>query len=207
MRLIQRTHGHLVHPRRVNVLTQYLTTCVPSSASVLDIGCGDGLLSSLLGELLPSVKVQGIDVLVRDSTHIPVESFDGKNVPYPDRSFDATLLIDVLHHSEDPLQLLAEAARVSRSVVVIKDHLSDARLASTRLRLMDWIGNRSHGVALPYEYWALERWMDAFKRLKLRPRLWITELHLYPWFVDWLFGRSLHFMTCLEPSKDLSNAP
>jgi len=55
---------------------------------------------------------------------------------------------DVLHHTQDPAVLLREAVRVSRSFVLLKDHLDENILDDVTLRLMDWVGNRPHGVVL-----------------------------------------------------------
>ena len=65
--------------------------------------------------------ITGIDVLLRDHTHIPVVEFDGTTIPFPDRSFDTLVFVDVLHHTNDPVLLLREAARVARNTIVIKD--------------------------------------------------------------------------------------
>jgi SAM-dependent methyltransferase len=196
--IIHGAHKRLVHPRRVNVLVARLAPLLPSEGQILDVGCGDGLIAHLLNASRPSAVVHGIDVLVRPGSHIPVAKFDGDALPYSDGSFDAVLLVDVLHHSADPQALLAEAVRVSRSTVVIKDHLRDARLAGARLRLMDRVGNRSHGVAIPHNYWSTREWNEAFRRLALVPAVWQTDLHLYPPAVDWIFGGSLHVVTRLE---------
>ena len=49
--------------------------------------------------------------------------------------------------------LLRETVRVARQVIVIKDHLLKGAFAYSTLRLMDWVGNARHDVALPYNYW------------------------------------------------------
>ena len=67
------------------------------------------------------------------------------------------MIVDVLHHAGDPEALLAEAARVARTVVV-KDHFCDGVAAYPALRFMDWIANAVHGVRLPYNYLSLPQW-------------------------------------------------
>lgn len=196
--VVGRAHGRLVHQRRSRVLASRLAQLLPNGGTVLDIGCGDGLLDKMLMESHPDLEIHGIDIAVRPEAHVPVDLFDGRVIPHEERSFDIALLVDVVHHSDHPEALLAEAARVGRSAVIVKDHLSDAWLADARLRLMDQIGNRAHGVSIPYNYWSSDQWFDAFKRLSLEPTVWEAELHLYPPAIDWIFGRSLHFITRLE---------
>jgi len=176
------------------VLERVLAELFPSSvSSVLDVGCGDGLVAAGVLALRPGMVLHGVDVLKRPHTHIPVDLFDGRRIPHEDRSFDVVMMVDVLHHAENPEQLLGEAARVARRCLVLKDHLSDGWLATPRLRFMDHVGNARHGVSLAYAYWRHAQWLKAFARLGLMVERWESNLRLYPWFADWIFGRSLHF--------------
>lgn len=108
------------------------------------------------------------------------------------------LLIDVLHHVQEPLHLLREALRVAKKAVIVKDHLSDGWLAGPTLRFMDFIGNSRYGVAIPGNYWGLSQWESTFKALAVKPVEWRQKLHLYPGPLDALFGRNLHFLAKLE---------
>ena len=191
-------HDVIIHPRRVEVLQRHFAPLLPSEATVLDVGCGDGLLSKRLAEGKPGISVAGIDVVVRPDTHIPVGEFDGAYIPFEDSSIDVVMFVDVFHHTQDPLVLLREAARVARKSILIKDHTRSGILAYTTLRFMDWVGNSSHGVALPYNYWTKDAWDKAFHGLDLSVTEWISELRLYPVPWDYIFGRSLHFITQLS---------
>ena len=191
-------HGFFVHRRRARVLASRLAAVLPNEGTVLDVGCGDGLLAELVGRARPGLSIRGIDVIVRENPRIPVEGFDGRSIPFEADQFDAVMLVDVLHHTQDPTALLAESARVARTAVVVKDHTSDPSLAHLRLRLMDRVGNARHGVALPYNYWTTSQWSEAFDVLGLQPVTWETDLRLYPGPVDLVFGRALHFIARLE---------
>ncbi|MFN0157269.1 MAG: class I SAM-dependent methyltransferase [Bacteroidota bacterium] len=196
--IIERIHGRFVHTRRDRRLRELLATLIPPNAHVLDVGCGDGLLAKMILAQRPDVHLTGIDVLVRDNSHIPVQYFDGKTIPHPDSSIDVILFVDVLHHTDDPTILLKEAVRVSRGSVLIKDHTMNGLFARATLRFMDEIGNRRHGVALPYNYWTRQQWMHAIGLLHLNIATWIDRLRLYPVPADWIFGRSLHFIAKLD---------
>src|SRR5688572_3062359 len=141
MGLIDYLHGDLVYGRRLDVLARHFAEMLPQGAHVLDVGCGDGLLDRMLMDRRPDLRIEGIDVLLRPHTHVPVTLFDGRSIPHPDRSFDAVMFVDVLHHTDDASVLLAEAARVSRAAIVIKDHTMDGMLARPILAFMDWMGN------------------------------------------------------------------
>ena len=200
MNFLARIHGGYVHPRRVQVLCQRLCQVLPPGARVLDVGSGDGWLARLMMTARPDLVITGIDILVRERTHIPVAPFDGTTIPYAAGSFDAVLFVDVLHHTTDPLVLLREARRVTRQSIVLKDHLCGGRWAATVLRLMDWVGNKQHGVVLPYNYWSRTQWQEAFRELGLTIGMWLGDLRLYAGPADWIFGRSLHFIVRLEVS-------
>lgn len=197
--MIGRAHQRLVYGRRIDVLARHIAGLLPRDASVLDVGAGDGLLAKRVAERRPDLTFRGVDVLVRPETHIPIDRFDGVQLPFADDAFDATMMVDVLHHAEHQDALLRELARVARRAVVIKDHTVQGVLAEPTLRLMDWVGNARHGVALPYSYWTPVRWRDAIGLAGLSVAQWRDTLGLYPWPASLLFERGLHFVALLEP--------
>jgi SAM-dependent methyltransferase len=175
---------------------------MPRDASVLEVGCGDGRLGRLVADKRPDISIHGIDVRLRTDAPIPVETFDGRSIPYDAGSFDVVMFIDVLHHTAEPMILLGEAARVARQVIVIKDHLLKGALAYSTLRFMDWVGNARHNVALPNNYWTPAEWRSAFDKLGLAVTSWESNLKLYGFPSDLIFGRSLHFIVALRvPSQ------
>ena len=196
--VVDLVHDSFVHNRRVRVLCKHLAAVMPQNARVLDVGSGDGLLASMLMARRPDLRIEGIDIGVREKTHIPVTAFDGNKIPFPDRSFDVVMFVDVLHHTNDPEVLLREAKRVASHAVVIKDHTRDGFLAGITLRFMDRVGNMRHSVPLPYNYWPRKRWMEAFEKLGFSIDNWIGRLGLYPIPANWLFDRSLHFVARLD---------
>ena len=178
-----------------------LAAQIPQNASVLDIGCGDGTIGSLIAELRPDIRIEGVEFLVRPGCKIECHSFDGITLPFPSGSFDVCLFVDVLHHTEDPSVLLREAARVSRSFVLIKDHLDENAFDNLTLRFMDWVGNRPHGVVLTYNYQNHKQWTEHFSNWGLAEVSWTTQVPLYPWPLRLLAGRALHFVSLLKKTK------
>ena len=196
--VFEQVHARYSYDRRLRVLSDHLAEIIPENASVLDVGCGDGELASLIMRNRPDVRIAGIDVLPRPNTKIPVSLYDGQNFPASTDEFDVVMFNDVLHHTEDPLSLLREAARVAKSAIVLKDHTLNGFLAGPTLKFMDWIGNARHGVVLPYNYWPRQKWMDGLASLNFSIDEWKADLKLYPKWADWVFGRSLHFVAKLS---------
>lgn len=197
-RAVGELHSRMVFGRRVRVLSDLLSQLLPQGSVVLDVGCGDGTIDSMILSKRPDVTVTGTDVLVRPVTKIAVREFDGSALPFADKSFDVVAFVDVLHHTNNAEALLAEAKRVARQLVVIKDHTAEGSFGFQVLRLMDWVGNAHYGVALPYNYWPKRKWELTFDKLGLEIRSWRSRLGLYPFPASLIFERGLHFIAALK---------
>jgi ubiquinone/menaquinone biosynthesis C-methylase UbiE len=199
--LLDYSHRRLVFERRVQVLADFLGQLIPTGATVLDVGAGDGRIAREIMNRRPDVTITGIDVLLRPECSIPVQQFDGSTIPFSDATFDLVMFVDVLHHTVAPVQLVIEAARVSRSNLLVKDHLRQGFLARTTLRVMDWVGNYTKGVVLPYNYLAPGEWDRIYEQADLVPVKTIYHLGLYPWPFSLVFDRALHFVSLLEKQR------
>ena len=193
--IIKNIHSQLIYNRRIHQLHKHLNSMIsPSTHSVLDVGCGDGLLTSMLSQSLPHISFQGVDVLPRPRSHINVKIFDGYTLPYGDNTFDTVMFVDVLHHTTHPERLLREASRVARRHVIIKDHVTTGSIDNQILSFMDWVGNSCHRVALPYNYKNKPEWQQMTAASNLAPADSIHQLKLYPAPFTYLFDRELHFI-------------
>lgn len=199
--LLNTAHDKAIFGRRVAVLSRRLAAAIPGAGRVLDLGCGDGQIALGIMGHRADLLIEGVDVLVRPKTHIPVTPYDGRTLPWADKSFDYVTIVDVLHHTDDPGAVLVEAARVARHGVIVKDHLREGMLAAQTLRVMDWVGNRGHDVRLPYNYLSLAEWSSTFERAGLVGQSLDDRLGLYPAPLSWLFERDLHFIALLTPAS------
>lgn len=176
-------------------LPSLLVPYVPAGGTVLDVGSGDGYIASRLLHEAGAASVSGVDVLPQSKPHIPVAVFDGEHLPYEDGAFDLVTLIDVLHHTEQPGRLLAEAARVSKGPVLVKDHYWVTPLDRWILALADYLGNKPQGVALPYNFLRMEQWSALFHEVSLTAVS--TEQFLYA-----SYDRAKQVVFLLAPTED-----
>lgn len=199
---IDHLHGRAIAPRRARVLAGHVVRLLPAGGrTILDVGCGDGAVGHCILAERPSLSIIGLEVRPRPATSIAVRRFDGVRLPYADRSHDVVLLIDVLHQTTEAAALLRDAVRVAARAVIVKDHLLAGLLAGPVLRGMDRVGNRRHGVPLPYAYWTRDRWRDVLAGLGVEIEEWAETLGLYRRPLGLLCDRSLHFIARLAPPR------
>ena len=192
-------HRKIIMARRVNRIVGHIASLLPDDVStILDVGAGTGEIALGVLRHKPALKITCADVYIRPKTFIDVREYDGKKLPFADNAFDAVMTIDVLHHCEDPVATLQECARVACKWVIIKDHVAGTPWDTIRLRFMDWIGNRAHGVELPYNYLSKTDWQKAFSKTGLTEDKQVYRLGLYPYPAEWVFGGSLHCLYLLH---------
>jgi ubiquinone/menaquinone biosynthesis C-methylase UbiE len=196
--LMRKVHARHVFTHRAQALSLLLAEQVRGHAAVLDIGCGSGEIGRRVMELADGVEITGLDIMKREGCLIPCREFDGRKIPMGDDAVDLCVFVDVLHHADGAEELLREAARVSRKGILIKDHLCESAFDRATLKFMDWVGNRPHGVVLPYSYLSSRQWRGLFRSLGLTVSLWHDRLKLYPGPANLIFGRGLHFIALVE---------
>ena len=195
---LQLIHSKLVFQRRVHILAESLSALLKDSSDIIDIGCGDGMITRLLKQFNSWLQIRGVDVFARSEANFPVTVYDGMTLPFPDKSFDAAMLVDVLHHTADPAATLREAMRVARDHILIKDHIRHGRWSQWMLAFMDWFGNKSYGVNLEYGYLTHDQWEKLFEQLHLEVRDIKVGIDLYPFPFNLIFRPQWQFIAKLK---------
>jgi SAM-dependent methyltransferase len=196
---IRKLHGLFVRESRADAIARNLTELIAHDAkTILDVGCGDGLIDQAIMARRGDLAIEGIDLFPRPEALIPVRPFDGRAIPCADKSYDAVIFIDVLHHAADPRVLLQEAARVARQSILIKDHFAEGQPDRMILRFMDLIGNAGYSFAWSARYWPRQRWQQTFEELNLSVIESRNQLGLYPAPASRVFERTLHFAARLD---------
>jgi SAM-dependent methyltransferase len=92
----------------LNERLAFIRNALPPGAGVLELGAGRGHAKRILSEL----NILQTDVEKNDWIDVVAS---GEALPFRDESFDAVVVVAVLHHMDFPLAALEEAARVVRS--------------------------------------------------------------------------------------------
>jgi 2-polyprenyl-3-methyl-5-hydroxy-6-metoxy-1,4-benzoquinol methylase len=107
-------------------LDELLRAAAPRS--LLDVGCGEGVLTGRWATRLAPGRVVGVDLAdprlasewsVRRRENLEFRALDGTRLPFAESEFDLVAAIEVLEHLEDPRAMLAEMARVARCHLLV----------------------------------------------------------------------------------------
>jgi ubiquinone/menaquinone biosynthesis C-methylase UbiE len=179
-------------------LARLISSLLPDrEAAVLDIGCGNGLFSRDLMTMKPNLHIIGVETVTREDSYIRQSAYDGNILPFADKSFDYAMLINVLHHTDDPARVLREASRVAREGVIVKDHYANTRFDFYNLVAMEMVGNTFSGISQPYHFLSEKEWGGLFGQLHMKSEKLLTRFVSYNRFFDIFLGRNLHFIARL----------
>jgi 2-polyprenyl-3-methyl-5-hydroxy-6-metoxy-1,4-benzoquinol methylase len=96
--------------------------------SLLDVGCGEGVLTHRWATRLRDRRVVGIDLedppiqaewAKRQAPNLEYRIMKAENLPFADGEFDVGTAIEVLEHVPDPEHTVAEMARVAQSWLLV----------------------------------------------------------------------------------------
>ncbi|MGB8931826.1 MAG: methyltransferase domain-containing protein [Anaeromyxobacteraceae bacterium] len=154
---------------------------------ILEVGCGEGLLSEELARTFPSAFLTGIDIagtpgrlfgLDRSRTEFRIESLSSVVARAPG-TFDMVVVGDVVHHVPpgERHAFIADAAKAARDdgCLVIKDWERRANV----VHALNWFSDRViSGEAVHY---LSGRELEALIHEALPGRKVIDRLRLAPW--------------------------
>jgi len=114
---------HYTESKGLHLNYSIITNLIEENASVLDLGCGDGILLKMLKD--KDIHARGIDInqdnivkcLDKGLSVIQGDIDEGLQ-EYPDKSYDYVVLNQTLQSTEKPDFVVKEMLRVGKKVVV-----------------------------------------------------------------------------------------
>jgi len=106
--------------RRYPLTFQKIASHVSPDESVLDVGCGVGILL----DVLKPRDVTGLDISPKAIEILQSKGIPGKvgtlpTIDFPDKSFDVVIATETVEHMDDPGALIQEMIRVARKKVIL----------------------------------------------------------------------------------------
>jgi SAM-dependent methyltransferase len=107
-------------------LDELFTTAAPRS--ILDVGCGEGVLTSQWAERLGDGRIVGIDLEdpklraeweTRTRPNLEYRAEEATSLSFADDEFDMATAIEVLEHVPQPERTVAEMARVAHRWLLV----------------------------------------------------------------------------------------
>jgi 2-polyprenyl-3-methyl-5-hydroxy-6-metoxy-1,4-benzoquinol methylase len=101
---------------------------IAAPESILDVGCGEGVLTSQWAERLRGGRIVGIDLDdpklraewdTRRRANLEYRAEEATSLSFADDEFDLAAAIEVLEHVPEPEATLAEMARVARRHLLV----------------------------------------------------------------------------------------
>lgn len=96
--------------------------------SLLDVGCGEGVLVHQWAKILDNKRVVGIDLeeksiqagwKKRVAPNLEYKIMRAEDLPFKNNEFDVATAIEVLEHVPDPEHTVAEMARVAKNYLLV----------------------------------------------------------------------------------------
>ena len=150
---------------RAEYFTSLFSNHLTPASRVLDIGGGWGFYAAPLEKRGHDLTV--LDVIKPGFQRAPVIIYDGGKMPFEDKSFDASILVTMLHHTPDPASILKEAVRVTRGKIVVIEDVYNHALGKFWTILRDQFYNVEY-FGHPCQFKKSSEWIELFNSLGLK---------------------------------------
>lgn len=101
---------------------------IAQPSSLLDVGCGEGVLVHQWAQRMPHARLVGIDLEEpsiqdgweqRQAPNLQYRAMRAESLPFADGQFELASAIEVLEHLPDPRHTLAEMARCAERFLLV----------------------------------------------------------------------------------------
>lgn len=154
-KLFGRNYDHFLNFKYEKIKKYYGTKC-------LDIGAGYGHFSNYLNH--NGHDITAVDVTNEFKYDLNFKTFDGTKIDYKANSFNTSIIMFVLHHTDNQIELLREASRVTKDYIIIAEDIMvnklDKVLGNIHLNTSPW--EKSNNL-----FHSTNSWEQIFKDLDL----------------------------------------
>jgi len=150
---------------RAGDLAQTVSPYLNKDELILDIGPASCTVTETL------IK-QGLKVFPADIENFSIVDtvlptiYDGHKLPFKDNQFGTSLILFVLHHTPDPVEVLVEAMRVSKRILVFEDIVTSPTHKSLTAALDSLVNLEFYGQ--PHTNKSDQEWRSLFGKLGLK---------------------------------------
>lgn len=117
---------HFLHKLQ-KIFSEITVKYKDENIKMLDIGCGEGLISNLLYDNFKNLDITAVDFFAQaieiakkgNNRKIFFETGDITNLKYSDKSFDIVIATEVLEHIPTPQRALQELLRVGNKSIIL----------------------------------------------------------------------------------------
>lgn len=152
-----------------------VASLIPTSAHVLDFGCGHGFLSILIGKRLPDTTVVGLDIDPRKLVHARRAAEGLRNVSFVTTLEEVSLDLDVViamsvlylmpqKRQEETLKRLASRLRQGGRLLLIENNRREG-LAFQLAYLQEWLMTRVYTMGTGLHYRTVAEWQGLLQSL------------------------------------------
>ena len=150
---------------RAKNLSRTVSPYLNKDELILDIGPASCTVTEALLK-------QGLKVFPADIENFSIVDtvlptlYDGHKLPFKDNQFGTSLILFVLHHTPDPAEILIEAKRVSRRILVFEDIVTSPTHKSLTAALDSLMNLEFYDQ--PHTNKSDEEWQSTFSQLGLK---------------------------------------
>lgn len=161
-----------MHNLKWNLMLGPYKEIIKSNSKILDVGAGDLYISKLMENEFG--KVIGADIMDCGTDFVEKVIIKNNKLPFSDKSFDVVTFNDSLHHIIEQEQILKEALRVGKKIVLFED------AKNFMSYFLDIFLNR-FDMTRPFSHKNIKEWFKFFKKLDLEVKyIEVKRPFLYP---------------------------